>query len=113
MTTTNKITFDAVKSAVESNKETITDRGDMVRKVAEMLATKYGNVYLKVVKAEKELGLTLSSRKGRRPGAKTTLVTVVKSKDGSVVAEGLKPADAEALIAKFKAQKKGALCIAA
>lgn len=70
-----KITFEAVKAVVEANKE-ITDRGDMVRLVASALETVYGNVYLKVVKAEKELGLTLTSRKGRRPGAKTKLVKV-------------------------------------
>ncbi len=107
----SKITFEAVKTAVEANRE-ITDRGDLVRKVAEVLQTKYGNVYLKVVKAEKELGLTLTSRKGRRPGSKTQRLTVIKAKSGEVVAGGLTPAAAAEMVAKAKKAKKAALAIA-
>jgi hypothetical protein len=107
----SKITFEAVKTAVEANK-TITDRGDLVRAVALALNTTYGNVYLKVRKAEAELGLTTSSRKGRRPGSKTARVNVVKSKTGEVVAEGVTPAAAAEMIEKAKKAKKGALKIA-
>lgn len=106
-----KITFEAVKTAMQANSE-IKDRGDMVRAIAAALGTNYGNVYLKVVKAEKELGTELTSRKGRRPGAKTQRVTVVKAKTGEVVAENLLPVQAAEMIDKARKAKKGALKIA-
>lgn len=118
MKASTKITFEAVKSAVQAN-GTITDRGDMCRKVAADLSTNYGNVYLKVVKAEKELGLAFTSRKGRRPGIKSTkieapaLVNVIKAKTGEMVAEGVTQAEAETMIAKAKSGKKAALAIQA
>lgn len=66
----NVITYDAVKIAVATNPD-ITDRGDMVRRVASVLGTNYGVVYLKVCKAEAELGMSLNSRRGRRAATKS------------------------------------------
>lgn len=47
-----------------------TDRGDITRALAEKLGVDYANAFFYVKKAEKQLGITLASRRGRRPAKK-------------------------------------------
>lgn len=63
----NSKNSDSMTMVTEMTKAGCTDRGEITKAVAEKLGIDYANAFFYVKKAEKQLGVTLTAKKGRKP----------------------------------------------